>query len=217
MAGADLKVNWEGLDTLQATLRQLSPRASEFLRNELVTTAYEAFDKSQEQVPRDTGALAGSGNVNVVSAENPVTISVSYGGPAAGYAYWVHENLSARHKSPTKAKYLEDPVNAAVAQMPARMQARVEGAIMGQYGQEASVGQGKGDGGSARTHSSSHRTKAMASKKMNDEDIRHALRVIDADHRLRTHGIRTSVEFKGGKRVLPRRRRRTIRKEDVTK
>ena len=35
---------------------------------------------------------------------------IGFGGAAAPYAIYVHENVSARHAPPTQAKFLEQPV-----------------------------------------------------------------------------------------------------------
>lgn len=185
MTDEDVDVQWQGLDTLIGALKQVSPRATTFLRNEMMESAYDAFDESQTQVPVRYGILKGSGSVEIVS-DDPIEIVIGYGGSAAGYAYWVHENLEARHKPPTKAKYLEDPVTAAMTRMPTRVQARVEGAIMGQYPQQASIAQGTSTGGATVAHTggkshkgSVHKGVVARAAPMTREDIRRALDVID--------------------------------------
>ena len=67
---------WEGLQTLLGTLKQVSPRATDFLRNEIIETTYEAFAESQRQVPVRYGILKGSGVVEIVS-DDPIEVTIS--------------------------------------------------------------------------------------------------------------------------------------------
>jgi hypothetical protein len=74
-------------------------------------SAYDIFEDSQMVVPVDTGALRASGQVRPpeVSGTN-VEVVIGYGGPAADYAIYVHEDLEANHAPGTSAKFLEVPV-----------------------------------------------------------------------------------------------------------
>jgi len=76
---------------------------------------------SAREVPVRTGQLRRSGTnngnappdmeggpSNTIDAMGGVYVDFGYG---TLYAVYVHENLEARHKPPTKAKFLEDPVN----------------------------------------------------------------------------------------------------------
>lgn len=69
------------------------------------------FYRSQQLVPVDTGALRSSGHVTkpVVSGGR-VMVKVGYGGSAAPYALYVHEDPDARHALPTQFKFLEKPM-----------------------------------------------------------------------------------------------------------
>jgi hypothetical protein len=62
------------------------------------------LEESQKQVPKDTGELADSAEMNI----NKQSISLRY---TANHALEQHENLHYRHKPGQKAKYLEDPFN----------------------------------------------------------------------------------------------------------
>ena len=76
-------------------------------------------DSKDNYVPIDTGALKSSGHVQKPKAEGgSVAVTLGYGGPAGtgkgqkvdvGYAFIVHEDLSARHEV-GQAKYLEVPL-----------------------------------------------------------------------------------------------------------
>jgi hypothetical protein len=74
--------------------------------------ANEILAESARQVPVEFGTLRASGHVTPpVSTANGMEVGISYGGAAHEYALIVHEDLEAHHRAPTKAKYLEDPVN----------------------------------------------------------------------------------------------------------
>lgn len=73
---------------------------------------YEAleptFAKSLEYCPQDTGALRASGYLEITQFRGTPTVEMGYGaGGSPGYAVAVHENLEWRHKSPTRAKWLQ--------------------------------------------------------------------------------------------------------------
>ena len=65
---------------------------------------------SKERTPVDTGALKGSGHVQGPFTDgNDTIVKLVYGGPAAGYAIVVHEDLTARHDN-GQSKFLESVV-----------------------------------------------------------------------------------------------------------
>lgn len=70
------------------------------------------LEESSRQVPLEVGDLQDSGRVTV----DGNTVAVSYDTP---YAVRQHEEMDYRHDAGRKAKYLEDPMNAA-AQGPAQ-------------------------------------------------------------------------------------------------
>lgn len=66
--------------------------------------------EAKKRTPVDTGILRSSGHV--VGPEvsgDAITVTLVFGGPAASYAIYVHENLTARHKV-GQSKYLESVV-----------------------------------------------------------------------------------------------------------
>ena len=64
--------------------------------------------ESKKICPVETGFLRGSGYVTEpVIAYGQILLSIGYG---AGYAYWVHELIENYHHPPTKAKFLEEPL-----------------------------------------------------------------------------------------------------------
>ncbi len=81
--------------------------------------------ESKRECPVDTGALRDTGHVEQPEISgDQVTVQMGYGGPAAPYAVYVHENLTAQHPV-GKAKYLEDPVNEAKPTLPTKMARRL--------------------------------------------------------------------------------------------
>lgn len=74
------------------------------------------YDQSQIQVPVDTTALKNSGRRIYHSQTGPKrSMGIKYGFSGEGpniidYAAAVHEIIKASHVSPTKAKYVEDPL-----------------------------------------------------------------------------------------------------------
>jgi len=79
----------------------------------------------QDYVPVDTGALRASGYVAPPELlPTGATIELGFGGPAAPYAVFVHEDLT-KHHPVGQAKYLELPVRARLQGMPAVLAERV--------------------------------------------------------------------------------------------
>lgn len=191
----NVDVSFEGLDTLQAILRETPTNGRAFIDSHIFDIATEAFNESQKQVPVRYGALRGSGTLTVAS-EDPFEVDIGYGGSAAGYALWVHENLAAHHKAPTKAKYLEDPVNAVMGPGSDLTAAEVEGAILGQYPMatgSALTGEMGGMARIARRSRIGHRTRTI--RKMSDAEIHQAITAIDHGQELRRAGKRSIRTF----------------------
>jgi hypothetical protein len=67
------------------------------------------MNMSLDQCPVEFGKLRASGRVDEPEySYNKTSIRMGY---STEYAIYVHENLQARHLAPTKAKFLEDPVD----------------------------------------------------------------------------------------------------------
>jgi len=124
----------EGLDTLKHLLIGGGAAAGQALRQSLYREASIAFAESQAEVPVDTGMLKNSGQaygIQINQAGNVLEITLGYGGVASPYAEIVHEDLSARHNAPTKAKFLEDPVKRRASGLVARLATSVDAALKG--------------------------------------------------------------------------------------
>ncbi len=81
---------------------------------------------SLEEVPVKTGALKATGQNILTVTPHTIACEVGYGSEAAPYALIQHERLDFHHEV-GKAKYLEDPVNAAVPILPRALIDRLEG------------------------------------------------------------------------------------------
>lgn len=84
------------------------------LAGAMVKEAEDIITKSKKIVPVDTGNLRSTGHVRlpIIDGDN-VSVYLGYGGTAAPYAVYVHENLTAKHHEGQQAKYLEQPFNEA--------------------------------------------------------------------------------------------------------
>lgn len=117
-----VKLTITGDERLVRLLASDGPAAGRKFGPALFDEANEAFAKSQRVVPVDTGSLRASGHVvPPVYSDTGAVIEIAYGGVAAPYAGIVHEDMEARHDSPTKAKYLEGPVEEQVDGMGERL------------------------------------------------------------------------------------------------
>lgn len=70
----------------------------------------KVYDESQTLVPVSTGALKASAKFEPAN-EFELNAYIQYGDDMVNYALAVHEDLLARHDSPTQAKYLEVPMS----------------------------------------------------------------------------------------------------------
>lgn len=81
--------------------------------------------EARYRTPVATGALRASGYVAEPQiTERQIDIEIGFGGPAAPYALYVHENLSAHHKV-GQAKFLESVLMESAPFMAARIAERV--------------------------------------------------------------------------------------------
>lgn len=175
-------VEFEGLQTVMTRIKAIPTNLTRSTENEIYDTVTDIFNESQKQVPVDRGFLRGSG-ATVVLSTDPLDITIGYGGVTAGYALAVHENLTAKHKGGTKAKYLEDPFNEQTAKLDERVAATIDGAVIGQMPGATSVAQSGEMGGMAKIakagrkrHAATHFTKP---RPMSKADIHRAMTAID--------------------------------------
>lgn len=116
------RLSIQGIPQAKAALRRIQANALDELRQALFVEANDIMNKSKAQVPVLTGVLRGSGTVfQPVIRGNKVTIELGYGGAASAYAVIQHENVAYVHPRGGKAKYLQDPLMAAIQGMEGRL------------------------------------------------------------------------------------------------
>jgi len=87
-----------------------------------------------------SGTLRGTGRNDLTVTPNEITCEVGYGSESTAYALYIHENLAIVHpyhinakgqpyNCGGKAKYLEDPVNAAAPRLMGELKKRLAGEI----------------------------------------------------------------------------------------
>jgi len=105
-------ISLEGLDALEA-LPGKSNQARQAIARAMHDDASTVLNESKRIVPVDLGTLKNSGKVSrpKVTA-NEIEVDITYGGAAAPYAIYVHENPEARHAPGKTYKYLERPMMA---------------------------------------------------------------------------------------------------------
>lgn len=105
--GATLDARADMADVIrryQDLIRNLEMATPTILYNALVPV----FNKSQVYVPKKTGALMGSGHLEVGTDERgKPEARITYGDASTPYAAIVHEFTHLNHEPPTRAKYLQ--------------------------------------------------------------------------------------------------------------
>ena len=112
-----------GAAELRRELRRLQKAYPEAVQAGLVEEAYAIEAASVALVPVDTGRLRATHYVSAPEEKgDDVTVEIGYG---TDYAVYVHERLELTHKSPTQAKFLQQPLEAARSGFFARLAARI--------------------------------------------------------------------------------------------
>jgi hypothetical protein len=105
MAKKIVDIKMHGLNKLQKRMLKYAEKRPHEFAAALYQEAEEIMtDAKENYVPVDLGTLRGSGFIKVKGD----TFIIGFGGPAASYAVYVHENLQAHHPV-GQAKYLEVP------------------------------------------------------------------------------------------------------------
>ena len=112
-----VKVEVKGDVQLREALNLLGKNATPSLGMALYVKGEQIMAKAKELTPVDTGNLRASGHVTLPRiGPHKAEVELGFGGSAGatvggkyvGYALYVHENLSAKHKV-GQAKFLEAP------------------------------------------------------------------------------------------------------------
>lgn len=102
---AQMKGVLKNLEDAVQQIKKLTPQA---LRAGLEVI----YDQSQIYVPRATGRLAASGEMEVSKFGDRIIGTISYGkGGNPQYAVFVHEMIEVYHEPPTRAKFLQTAID----------------------------------------------------------------------------------------------------------
>lgn len=118
---SSVKANLKNVvDDLNYVMKGMAEASPDIIYNAMVPT----FEKSQEYVPYNTGALHDSGYLEIVSRRGNIRVEMGYGaGGNPFYATVVHEDVSVFHKPPTRSKYLQAAMEEDFYEMWKRIQA----------------------------------------------------------------------------------------------
>ena len=102
--------------SINAQLTQLQRNLAKFVEHIegqtpeiLVEALRPTFEKSKRYTPKDTGRLVQSGYLEVRDRAQGPVVEMGYGrGGDPPYTVFVHERLDLKHKSPTRAKFLQE-------------------------------------------------------------------------------------------------------------
>lgn len=112
-------------DELRGIARHLADAVGPALRAEAEIEMTEA----KRRTPVDTGALRGSGHVaGPKHSGRDTQVTLAFGGPAAPYALFVHENLDAHHPV-GQAKFLEGTLHESAPYLAQRIARRIAASI----------------------------------------------------------------------------------------
>lgn len=110
-----IKLQLKGLNGVIHNLERNTARWEEAVATGLYLVGNNIMTKSKREVPVDTGLLKASGYVTLPQAQGDrVEVQLGYGGNGSrDYAVIQHERMDYRHPNGGKAKFLQDPVDAA--------------------------------------------------------------------------------------------------------
>lgn len=113
------------LNELSAYLNRCATRTKPTVARSLTDEAYETLAATIPVTPIEFGPLRASGRVSPPALlGSSIGVEIRFGGPAAGYAIYVHEIVVRRdtgrkvfHQSPTKAKFLSSTAEGRMDEM----------------------------------------------------------------------------------------------------
>lgn len=120
MAAPVITIEVKGLREVQRRLAEISRTISGNLQESLRAEGELIMTVAKQRTPVMTGTLRGSGHVQDVRDG----IRLSFGGPAADYAVYVHERLDTHHPN-GQAKFLESACLEAIPSLPDRVASRM--------------------------------------------------------------------------------------------
>lgn len=123
MVGSET-VQIAGLDRVLDQLANIASAMPTLAQDALTVEAELIMTEAKRRTPVLTGALRSSGVVLPLDGEIGATLT--FGGPAAPYAVYVHENMEAFH-GVGQAKFLESAVLEAIPSLPQQIADRIRG------------------------------------------------------------------------------------------
>lgn len=106
--------------TIEKNFQKFVQHMGNVLPEVLVEALQPTFEKSQRYVPEDTSRLKKSGYLEVRQRAEGAVAEMGYGrGGNPPYTVFVHERMELKHKSPTRAKFLQAAIqedSSAIAQ-----------------------------------------------------------------------------------------------------
>jgi len=115
-----------GADSVNRRLTELLNSVPQKVAAALYAEASNILTEAQKRTPVEFGTLRASGHVVGPTTEGGnVSVIIAFGGPAAPYAVYVHENMEAHHNV-GQAKYLESVIVESSPKLAARVAARVK-------------------------------------------------------------------------------------------
>lgn len=127
---ADVEFKIQGLSQLNARLDAVARQFGDAIGPALRAEAEIEMTEAKRRTPVRTGALRGSGNVQGPRRNwRDVEVVLAFGGPAAPYAVYVHENLEALHPRGGQAKFLESTIVESMPYLAQRVARRIRSAI----------------------------------------------------------------------------------------
>jgi hypothetical protein len=129
ITGSDpMNFSVSGISSVFNKLQALTEEVPSALDKALYAEGLQIFRASQKLVPVKFGTLKGSG---VIEGPTNGEVFIGYGGAAASYALYVHEDMEATHKKNKSAKFLEIPFTEALNGMDERLAPYLERALEG--------------------------------------------------------------------------------------
>lgn len=102
-------IDFDGLDNLESIVARAN-KGEKVIARAMHAEATTVLNESKRIVPVDLGTLKNSGKVSRPKVTPQlVEVDITYGGAAAPYALYVHEDPDARHDPGKTYKYLERP------------------------------------------------------------------------------------------------------------
>lgn len=118
----------DGLEAMKAVIARVTANLPQRAAAALYQEAEAIMAEAKPLTPVDTGALRGSGYVAPpeTGADQRISVELGFGGSAADYSVYVHEDLTKRHAEGTGAKFLENPLKEAAPGLAGRIAQRID-------------------------------------------------------------------------------------------